>query len=587
MMLTAKTTSARVRALLISLLREQEGAIAVLVALSLSAILGMVALSFDLSRAYNLQTELGQAADASALAGATQLDNTLGSVRRACQAAGGEATYPCTSTGVTIGDAIVVNQEKFSSEGLAGDVDALQIEFLVSLGTGPGSAGRVYVDQSGPEADADATANFIEVSVVPRTVYFPFAAAIGAVPSTSPTGFAVAGFGEALCQVPPIMICNPADTGNGEPFDANDYRGYGIKLDEGGNGAWTPGTFGLLSVSDPGANGVRDAMGKLNPDSVCFGDELETQPGQLANIRQGMNVRFNIYEGPLGNGEQMLTQYRPARHPAKGMVKLGPSCGFSQSGGPAGWTKPDKPFGFDLDAPDDWPQGKGPSTDPAIQSDIDAMGFPRDDCHYDFDPVLANLGSVGGVCADFRWGDGIWDFNTYMFVNHNGMTQFAYIAAGGECAACDDPSLKPAPNVVTRTEVYEWEIAQDLVPGTLPTFPTPTNEDTWPTGANQCAPYDEFAPPPDDQPDRRIIVAAVVNCETPEHDCDDQGQNCDPVIGKTDGVQPSQPDGKVGILLTEPMGIFDNVNNLYGEIIGPVAGEDFEVVSKFIVQLYE
>ena len=164
-----------------ALLRKQEGATAVLVALSLSALLGIVALSFDLSRAYNLQTELGQAADASALAGATQLDNTLGSVRRACQAAGGEATYPCTSTGVTIGDAIVVNQEKFSSEGLAGDVDALQIEFLVSLGTGPGSAGRVYVNQSGPEADADATANFIEVSVVPRTVYFPFAAAIGVV----------------------------------------------------------------------------------------------------------------------------------------------------------------------------------------------------------------------------------------------------------------------------------------------------------------------------------------------------------------------------------------------------------------------
>ncbi|HMB76156.1 MAG TPA: pilus assembly protein TadG-related protein, partial [Kiloniellaceae bacterium] len=69
--------------------REQRGAIAVIVALLLPILAGVLALAIDLSRAANLQTELQDHADAAALAGATQLDQSDGSRARAIQAAAG------------------------------------------------------------------------------------------------------------------------------------------------------------------------------------------------------------------------------------------------------------------------------------------------------------------------------------------------------------------------------------------------------------------------------------------------------------------------------------------------------------------
>ncbi len=79
-------TKARLR-ILVSLGREENGVVAVILALMLAAIFGMMALAVDLGRAWNLQTELQNAADAAALAGATQLDNRAGAIARARLAA--------------------------------------------------------------------------------------------------------------------------------------------------------------------------------------------------------------------------------------------------------------------------------------------------------------------------------------------------------------------------------------------------------------------------------------------------------------------------------------------------------------------
>jgi Flp pilus assembly protein TadG len=52
-----------------------------------AVLVGILAIAIDLGRAYNLNTELDNAADAYALAGATQLDQTPESCVRAMQAA--------------------------------------------------------------------------------------------------------------------------------------------------------------------------------------------------------------------------------------------------------------------------------------------------------------------------------------------------------------------------------------------------------------------------------------------------------------------------------------------------------------------
>ncbi len=67
---------------LAALPRVDQGVVAVALAIMLAAIIGMMALAVDLGRAWNLQTELQNAADAAALAGATQLDTRPGAISR-------------------------------------------------------------------------------------------------------------------------------------------------------------------------------------------------------------------------------------------------------------------------------------------------------------------------------------------------------------------------------------------------------------------------------------------------------------------------------------------------------------------------
>jgi Flp pilus assembly protein TadG len=70
-----------------SFVKREEGAIAVMFALMLGALVTIMAMFFDLGRAYNLHTELQTAVDAAALAGATQLDGGLGARVSAANAA--------------------------------------------------------------------------------------------------------------------------------------------------------------------------------------------------------------------------------------------------------------------------------------------------------------------------------------------------------------------------------------------------------------------------------------------------------------------------------------------------------------------
>jgi Flp pilus assembly protein TadG len=72
--------------------RGRDGNIAALTALLLAVLLGSMALSFDLGRAYDLQTEMQSAADAAAIAAGTQLDNSANAINRACLAAVGTTT---------------------------------------------------------------------------------------------------------------------------------------------------------------------------------------------------------------------------------------------------------------------------------------------------------------------------------------------------------------------------------------------------------------------------------------------------------------------------------------------------------------
>ena len=173
-----------------SLARDEGGAIAVLFALMLAALIGTMALGVELGKAWNLQTELQHAADACALAGATQLDGSDGARARAIDACVTQVAAP-----------LVENTQRFASDGLGADV-TFDTNTAIDTSGGADDGKTLNEDikfytslpiSSSPEATSDAEATYIEATVAPRRVDFSFAAVVGAVTSASPPARAVAG----------------------------------------------------------------------------------------------------------------------------------------------------------------------------------------------------------------------------------------------------------------------------------------------------------------------------------------------------------------------------------------------------------
>ena len=148
-----------------------------------------------------------------------------------------------------------------------------------------------------------------------------------------------------------------------------------------------------------------------------------------------------------------------------------------------------------------------------------------------------------------RVGNGDWNnqFGDYWAINHPGV--------GNPWAGGDLP---------TRYDVYRWEIDNNRI-----TDNTPSGENGFPA----CSSIE-----PNDEPDRRIIYAAVLNCD----DLDLTGGSGDTVPALT----------FIKMFITQPMtklpgtGHTDEDDTLYVEMMGIVdPGVDDEVVHD-IVQLY-
>jgi hypothetical protein len=348
--------------------------------------------------------------------------------------------------------------------------------------------------------------------------------------------------GTAYCRIPPLMICNPfEDPGGGGTFDPDTVKGYGVTLKAGGsNSPWAPGNFGLLALDNQNisTNAVRDAMGRVNPLAECFGDRVGSKPGQATAVAQGLNVRFDIYEGPI-QGLTNDPQYRPAMNPVKGLIMNGSSCSYNANGG-NGWNKPANTY----DGPFD-PDG------------ADAMGFPRDNCAY---PSPGGPGTCIPTSGG-RLGDGVWDIASYMEVNHGSATIPADLSA-----EAIDMAASPPDTTISRHEVYQWELGNLGSTGTQVDNSASGGEYGYPI--NQCGGPSSAA-----NPDRRVISVAVINCIA------------EGVVGQTSDLNVLD---YVDLFLTEPMGVFDGNNDLYGEVIGRTGNVgSLDAVARNTVVLYE
>jgi Flp pilus assembly protein TadG len=422
-----------------TILHEKGGATAVVVAITGGVLAGLWALSFDLGRAWNLQTELQNAADAAAIACATQLDTQVGAQTRAIAAA---------STG-----GLVQNQQTFASDGLGADVTI-------------SGANVVFLSSINPDVTAtgDADSNFCQVTVTPRTVNFSFSALVSAVNSANPVASALAERGKtAKCKIPPLVVCNPDYPA---PFDIvgpPSKIGWGITLKSSNGPGLNKGNFGLLAVPTNNAwllsaSKIRDAWGRVRPLTQCFGDQVQTKPGQTTSIAMGLNMRFDVY--PTGthqvpSGEPPVKNnpnYTPSKNAVKALSKSGASCAL---GNPQGWNDPPNKYNGSLPA--------------------DMMGYPRDGCAY------------GGACdvdaGGGHWGDGNWSRTDYMTSNH----------ASPDFSMVDDLNGN---GKIERYEVYKWE-------KTTPALSNNPMEDAAPICSTAA-----WEP----ELDRRVVTAAVVDC---------------------------------------------------------------------------
>ena len=273
--------------------QAKRGAVTIYVALAAATTLGVIGLAIDATRAMIVHSEAQAAADALALAAASQLDGTPTAITRANTAIAN----------------LVSNQQRLAATG-AGPVTVGSVRYLRGLPSSddlPITATFVTTDP--------LLARFVEVTTTPLQHDNTFLLAVGATPTINIARVAVAGCNQAICRAPPMMICNPAEQGGnaGAAFDISVWRGRQVRLfhQGGANAAWAPGNFGYLEVTASGANALRDALASTAGGNICYGREVTTEPGAKNGARNALNVRFGIYAAPGFNGAGNNAEFAP------------------------------------------------------------------------------------------------------------------------------------------------------------------------------------------------------------------------------------------------------------------------------------
>lgn len=496
--------------------RSTSGAVAPTVALSLFGLIAAGGIAFDYARLANLDTELQGAADQAALAAASQLDGQDGACARAAAAASSlltNKTYFANNTGSTTGTSVEV-----PTAGVSDCNGNAFIQFYKSYNRD--------TDTPGPAADDDSNAKVVIVSVTPRQTTYFLTPIVAAFHSGNIGAQAVAALGSAVCKMPPVMICNPQETGTNTSFNPGDYVGDGLRLTSVGNGSgtWAPGNFGYLDTNGGanGAPGLRQALGWNTPPGECVStDGVDTKPGATVTVTDAINTRFDIYTNvscPSGGScSASINSIKDVKRPANANGNT--SCTMQNQG-------------WQLDASGTGYYGQNvPTTiaDLPAATIPAAMGHPRDECH---------AISQNGSCAGGRMGDGVWDANAYFRTNYvrtvataNGPVGSRWTPAQWQANTGLSPSAPrtltggvPNPAYASRYNVYQWEIAHrfnltaNRVDGVAVLGATPVGAtgNTLVTHRQPvCSPlqgYGNGSVPDATTPDRRRISVAVVNC---------------------------------------------------------------------------
>jgi hypothetical protein len=474
---------------------DTSGVILPYVTVMLVVIVGLSVLALDGARLMSLQTQLQNGADALALAGAVELDRLPDAETRARTAIQRLLTNS-TLFGSGASRTIAVSNIKFYSRLPANDASPMSVG---TPATGPGNA------------------RFVSVSV--RPVSLPTilpAAFFGGASTVTTTASAVAGFDQVVCGVTPIYVCNPYETAGMTYEQATEalQRAAANPSDQGrlmrlrqydGNASYYAENYGFLDSPTLGSDEMSliDSLAVVRPAACFLQRGVNFRPGLVRSVREGFNVRFDIYEGAMSE-KYNDSNYRPAQNVRKGYALASGDENQNACAARRGAN---------------WPIGSGPNR-------------------------------VTGLPLDRSWpsdgmGEGNWDFDSYWGVNH-GDSEPPQNLNGGAASNADVPS---------RYRVYRYEIEQGRVADVS-------------IGGESGAPACYSGGDLPGTPDRRILHAAIVNCQSLQ------------LAGEQQYNVPVAAFGK--LFLTLPLE--RSQTDLYVEMVGLVRPGDG--VSFDVVQLY-
>lgn len=259
---------------------RQRGAVIVLLAAAMLALLASAGLALDISHQLINKTRLQNTVDAAALAGAKVLDQTADTALAAAAVQTMFADNADDPGNFELNNAALTPTVQFSNT----------VSPFVP-GTTPAMYVRVIAN------DFVMPAWLIQVLGIGQK-----SVSATAVAGPSPTI-------NSSCNLVPLIICG--DPTQDPSVNGNTFWGYQDgdvhRLKSGSNTGEPdigPGNFQLAELGGSGADVVRENLAGGYDGCVTTSDEIPTQPGNQAGpVAQGLNTRFNHYTGAMSPGD--------------------------------------------------------------------------------------------------------------------------------------------------------------------------------------------------------------------------------------------------------------------------------------------
>ena len=345
---------------------DSDGIVLPYFAIMLVAIIGLSALAIDASRLMYVQTQLQNAADALALAGAAELDRRPDSIIRA-----GNAIHD-----------LIANPVK--GAGIDDVAQVARIDFLRSL---PASDDLPVTDAN--LTDDPTLAGYVQVTLRPAAMSMIFPSSfLPAHRSITVGAEAIAGYDQVVCNATPLLVCNPFETSGmtyyqatqalveADQNSASHSRLIRLAGNQAPNGGFGPGDLGYIAPASgylpgnacgPGGEaGIPQSLAATQVRACFRLSRVQLVPTDSQPAMDGLNTRFDLY----ANSFRTCHNYPPDLDVRKGYTAIN-NVDWCNNAIPAGsqWPMP-APAGSALGVDQNMIAGQSLNTAVAVGSGV-------------------------------------------------------------------------------------------------------------------------------------------------------------------------------------------------------------------------